>query len=64
MPKSPAEEAGLKDGDVIIRIEDTAVNSLEDVRQTLSTRKPGDAISVLYLRDGEDRRVTATLGTP
>lgn len=64
LPDTAAARAGLKDGDVIIRMGDTAVNSLEDVRQTLSTRKPGDAISVLYLRDGEDHRVTATLGTP
>jgi aminopeptidase YwaD len=64
LPDTAAARAGLKDGDVIIRMGDTAVNSLEDIRQTLSTRKPGDAISVLYLRDGDDHRVTATLGAP
>jgi peptidase M28-like protein/PDZ domain-containing protein len=59
-----AARAGLRDGDVIIRVGDTPVNSFEDVRRALSTRKPGDAITVLYLRDGEDHRVTATLGSP
>lgn len=58
---SPAEKAGLKDGDII-----TAVNGVKIGRAgTLSTLigeyMPGDTVSIAYLRDGAENSVNITL---
>lgn len=60
---SGAERAGLKSGDVIARMGDTAMARFEDMRRLLSARKPGDPLPLIYLRDGEDHAVTAILGS-
>ncbi len=49
-PGSPAEAAGLKQGDVIIKINNTAIESLKDFSDVLKTLKPGDKISITSLR--------------
>jgi S1-C subfamily serine protease len=60
---SGAERAGLRGGDVIVRIGDQGLNRFEDLRRALADRRPGDAVTLLYLREGEEHRASATLGT-
>ena len=60
---SGAERAGLREGDVIVRIADSAINSFDDLRGVLARRNPGDTVRVVYLRDGVDHAVPITLGT-
>jgi len=62
VPGTAAAQAGLRQGDVIVRIAGTLIDGLEDVRTLLRDRRPGDVVSVLYLRDGEAHATTATLG--
>jgi aminopeptidase YwaD len=62
LPDTGAARAGLKNGDVIVRLDDQPVNSFADLRRTLEHRRPGDALSVVYLRDGLDHHASATLG--
>jgi len=62
MPGTAAERAGLRDGDVIVRFAGTAVDGLEDLRTLINDRRPGDTVSVLYLRDGDAHATSATLG--
>ena len=57
VPGSPAEAAGLKEGDVIIMVNTTAVAGLKDFSDILKTLKPGDNISLLYVRDGKESTV-------
>ena len=59
---SAAERAGLRSGDVIVRLGDHALNRFEDLRRALAERRPGDAVTLVYLRAGEDGKATATLG--
>ena len=60
---SAAAEAGLEPGDVIISIDGTEVKSKDDVGSAVRGHKPGDEITVTYLRDGEEHTGTALLGS-
>ena len=61
MPGTAAERAGLRDGDVIVRFAGMAVN-FEELQTLIRGRRPGDTVSVLYLRAGEAHTTSATLG--
>jgi hypothetical protein len=59
---SGAERAGLRGGDVIVRMGDQGLSRFEDLRRALANRRPGDAVALIYLRDGEEHGASATLG--
>jgi hypothetical protein len=60
-PGSPADKAGLKAGDVIVRFAGVGVKSLDDLVFALRSRRAGDAVEVIYVRDGLERTAQATL---
>jgi len=62
LPDGAAARAGMREGDIIVRLGDVPVQSFEDLRAALQARRPGDAVQVVYLRDGEDRTAQAVLG--
>ncbi len=51
--QGPAMAAGLKLGDIIIKMGDVDINSKSEFEEELSHHSPGDKINVLYLRDGK-----------
>jgi S1-C subfamily serine protease len=51
---SPAEAGGLKEGDIIIRINAMEVQRLKDLSDILKSLKPGDRASVVFLRNGKE----------
>lgn len=59
---SGAEKAGLKEGDVITKIDDAVITSAEDVTKAIRKHKPEDKITITYERDGKTDKTTATLG--
>ncbi len=59
---SAAARAGLSDGDVIVRLDGQALGGFEDLRRVLARKSPGNTVTLMYLRDGEDREVPAILG--
>jgi serine protease Do len=61
-PGSPAAEAGLQRGDVIAKIDDKNIRTIEDFFGVLGSRKPGDKLKVQVVRDGKEQALTATLG--
>jgi putative serine protease PepD len=61
IPASAAERAGLRDGDVLVRLGGTPLNSFDDLRAALSRARPGEVVRIVYLRGGVDHAVTATL---
>jgi len=61
VPDTAAARAGLKSGDVIVRLGDTPINRFDDLQQTLAQQRPGDTVGILYLRDGADHLISATL---
>ncbi len=48
-------------GDIIVQIEDTAIESFADFFSALESTKPGDIAEVAYLRNGRERRTTIEL---
>jgi membrane-associated protease RseP (regulator of RpoE activity) len=62
VPGSAAERAGLRPGDVLVRLADTGLRGFADLREQLGRRRPGDTIDLVYLRDGEDHATSVTLG--
>jgi serine protease DegQ len=58
---SPAAEAGLRAGDVIIAVDGEPLRSVEDLLAALREHSPGDRIELDVLRGGGQRRLTATL---
>jgi hypothetical protein len=57
---SPAEKAGLKVGDRILKIGGEAITK-DTMRAKLSEREPGDVVEVLILRDGAEQTISVTL---
>jgi hypothetical protein len=60
---SPAEQAGLKGGDVITAIGAKVVANLFDMTEALRSHQPGDTVVIEVRRDGTMKLVTAVLGT-
>ncbi|MET7337668.1 trypsin-like peptidase domain-containing protein [Nonomuraea sp. NPDC005650] len=58
---SPADKAGLKQGDLITKIGDTAVDAGETVVGQVRGFKPGQQVKITYMRDGKLSEVTVTL---
>ncbi len=58
---SSAEEAGLKEGDVIVGIQGRSVRTTSELIETVGRQRPGDEILVRYYRDGRERETTALL---
>jgi serine protease Do len=62
MPSSPAEEAEIRRGDIIIGFGDKATNSIEDMVKEIQKRKIGEKARVLLLRGDEKWMADVTLG--
>jgi len=61
VPGSPAATAGIREGDVIVRLNDAAVGNLQEYSNLLRTFSPGQRVSVTLRRGTEDVRVDVTL---
>ncbi|MCK4836974.1 MAG: M20/M25/M40 family metallo-hydrolase [Candidatus Aminicenantes bacterium] len=57
MDQTPAQRAGLKKGDIIIKVGDKAVNSLREYSEFLKAYKPGDTVVIGYIRSLKRREV-------
>ena len=62
-PGTPAADAGLQDGDIIVKINGQAVDGEHPLDATLSQFAPEDTISLEVLRDGQTVTISLTLGT-
>ena len=60
---SPAEQAGIQNGDVIKSIGGKQVQTSDDLAAIIAAYKPGDKVSVVLTRGGSDKTVEVTLGT-
>lgn len=58
---SPAERAGLKSGDVILKLNGNTVDDVPDLRNRVAVTQPGTSIELEVLRDGNSRKMTMKL---
>ena len=60
---SPADKAGLVQGDVIVNIGGTTINSSDDLQKVIQNDKAGQSVSITYYVGDSKRTTTATLGS-
>lgn len=58
---TPADEAGIKRGDIIVAIEDRPVRSANELRLRIAETPPGATVRVKLLRSGKERSLEVTL---
>jgi membrane-associated protease RseP (regulator of RpoE activity) len=58
---SPAEKAGLRKDDVILRIDGEAVNSVRKLNRLVSEMAPDHSVRIAVSRGGSEQEVTATI---
>ena len=63
LPGSPADQAGIREGDIITKVNDQTIDTDNPLDATLSLFAPGDTVTVTILRDGQTTTVQVTLGT-
>ena len=59
---SPAEKAGLEQGDIILELDGKEIEKNDEFRKQVAKFKPGTKVKVLVLRDGKQKTLTVELG--
>lgn len=60
--ESPAAQAGLQKGDIVIAFDGAPINSPTDLKNKAASTAPGSSAQLTLIRDGERQEVEATLG--
>ena len=60
-PNSPAANAGVRVGDVIVETNNQLVDDVEDIRAAMSKSKKGDVVEIDVIRDRKPLTLKATL---
>jgi putative serine protease PepD len=60
-PGTPASDAGLKTGDVIVRFDGHKVTNAGELGQAVDAKRPGDSVTLTYTRNGSTHTVTLKL---
>ncbi len=63
MDDSPASKGGLKDGDVIIKMNDQEVKNNQSFRTSVAQLEPGTKIELTVIRNNEQKELTITIGS-
>lgn len=62
VPNGAAAQAGLQAGDVIVQVDNTAVNDTSSLGDALVTKNPGDKVAVKIYRGNQQLTINVTLG--
>lgn len=61
LPNTPAAKAGLKEGDVITKVNDDKVDSKHSLSTLIGKYKVGDSVKLTIIRDDKEQQVSLTL---
>ena len=61
-PDSAAEDAGLEPGDVIIEVDDKAIESVNDLRNAIGLKRSGERVKISIIRNNREIIKNAKLG--
>ena len=59
---SAAEKAGIKEGDIITRVNEITISNPAQLTKTIATFKPGEKVTITYKRGKKQDKTTAVLG--
>ena len=62
MPLSPADKAGFKEGDILLKVNDRAIDSVESFKNFMFLSTPNDFCEVEIFRDDKAVKLTLMLG--
>ncbi|MEO0398977.1 MAG: Do family serine endopeptidase [Pseudomonadota bacterium] len=62
LPGTPAQKAGLEAGDLILKLNDRAIEDTIDLSRTVSSFAPGETVRIAFLRDGKEKTLRVKLG--
>lgn len=58
---SAGEAAGVKKGDVVVKVDGRSINSIPELQQSIGLHRPGDKVIITVNRDGSEKDFTVTL---
>jgi len=61
-PGSPADVAGLKEGDILVSVNSDNITEQADLIALLQKYKPGDTVQIKYIRQGVTKTIDVKLG--
>lgn len=59
----PGDKAGLRHGDVVVKVDDQPVRTNRDLIDYVSSKAPNSKVTITYIRDGKERTTVANLET-
>ena len=61
-PKGPADGSGLEEKDIIVSIDEKELNTMNDLREYIYTKKPGEQVTLKIIRKKISKSIIITLG--
>jgi serine protease Do len=63
IPNSPADKAGIKEGDIIIRVDNKPIHTDADLVETVAFTSPGTRVTLTVIRDKKEIKIPVTIGS-
>jgi len=63
VPGSPADKAGLEQGDIVTAVDGKAIASSDDLTASVASYKPGDKVTFTVERNGSTKKIDVTFGS-
>jgi Do/DeqQ family serine protease len=60
--RTPADDAGIKAGDVVIKFNGQQITNVTQFRNLVAAKQAGDKVKLTIIRDNQEKEITVTLG--
>jgi Do/DeqQ family serine protease len=61
IPNGSADAAGLRRGDVIVKVDGNAIKSVPELQESIGRKRPGESVTLQIYRSGSPREIKLTL---